>query len=247
MTKTCKQNNNSNTWLIKEHTHEPIIEKETYTIVQEIKARKKGTSQAKYEFLLKDLVYCGLCKRRLQYKIYKSQDKQKYLYDSAGFICNYYYKKGCKNKTYIREKDLNEIVKKEVIQKLNQMEIEKMANKLINYYKENDPNMQKIKEYKRKQEKLERKKRILYKKKCEQYITIEAYKIEYSKAKEEIKKYEILIQELWQNNQNTLEETNIKQIITQLQKGNSLHNDFLKEIINRIEVYPNKIEITFNI
>ena len=248
MKKTCRENKDRDTWIIKENTHKSIIEKEKYNIVQEIKAGKKGKTRIKYQFLLKDLVYCGHCKRRLQYKIYKSYDKQRYLYDGAGFICSYYYKKGCKNKTYIREKDLNEIVTNEVIKRLSLIQIDKTTNKLIDYYKENDKNMQKIKEYKNEIEKLERKKSVLYKKKCEQYITVEEYKAEYSKAKEEIIKYESLIGELEQSNGNKLDEKRIKEIITSFKKGNCINNNFLKEIINRIEVYyKNKIEITFNL
>lgn len=248
MTKTCRKNNNRDTWIIKENTHEPIIEKEKYNRVQEIKEGKKGKTQIKYQFLLRDLVYCGHCKRRLQYKIYKSYNKQRYLYDGAGFICSYYYKKGCKNKTYITEKDLNEIVKNEVIKRLSLIEIDKTTNKLIDYYNENNSNMLKIKEYKKEIEKLERRKSVLYKKKCEQYITIEEYKIEYAKIKEEIKKFENLIEELEQSNENKLDEKRIKEIITEFKNGNCINNDFLKEIINKIEVYSkNRIEITFNL
>lgn len=245
--KTCKKNKNRDTWIIKENTHEPIIEKKKYDKVQEIKLGKQSNTKVKHEFLLRDLLYCGHCKRKLQYKVYKSADKQRFLYDSAGFNCSLYYKKRCKNKTYIREKDLNEIVKNEVIKRLNLIEIDKTTNKLIDYYKENDENMQKIKEYKNEIEKLERKKSVLYKKKCEQYITIEEFKTEYAKAKEEIEKLDNLIKELGQND-NKLEEKRIKEIISEFKNGNCINNDFLKEIINRIEVYSkNRIEITFNL
>lgn len=245
--KTCKKNKNRDTWIIKENTHEPIIEKKKYDKVQEIKLGKQSNTKVKHEFLLRDLLYCEHCKRKLQYKVYKSADKQRFLYDSAGFNCSLYYKKRCKNKTYIREKDLNEIVKNEVIKILNLIEIDKTTNKLIDYYKENDENMQKIKEYKNEIEKLERKKSVLYKKKCEQYITIEEFKTEYAKAKEEIEKLDNLIKELGQND-NKLEEKRIKEIISEFKNGNCINNDFLKEIINRIEVYSkNRIEITFNL
>lgn len=248
MTKICKKNKNRATWIIKENTHEPVIEKEKYDIVQKIKAGKKGNTRIKYQFLLKNLVYCGQCQRKVQYKIYKSRDKQRYLYDGAGFICSYFYKKECKNQTYIKEKDLNEIVKEEVIKRLSLIEMEKTTNKLIDYYKENDENMQKIKEYKNEIEKLERKKSVLYKKKCEQYITIEEYKTEYFKAKEEIKNFKNLIYELEQSNENKVNEKRVKEIITQFKKGNYINDGFLKEIIKRIEVYSkNRIEITFNL
>lgn len=39
--KTCKKNRKIDTWIIKENTHEGIIERKKYNIVQEIKQRKK--------------------------------------------------------------------------------------------------------------------------------------------------------------------------------------------------------------
>lgn len=248
ITKTCKKNKKRDTWIIKEHTHEAIIEKEKYDIVQEIKQEKKGRAGIKHEYLLRDLLYCGHCKRKMQYKVYRSKDLQRFLYDSAGFNCSLLYKKKCKNKTYIREKDLNEIIKSEVIKRLKLIEIDKTTNKLIDYYKENDENMKKIKEYRNEIEKLERKKSVLYKKKCEQYITIEEFKAEYTRAKEEIEKFENLIKEIEQNNGSKLEEKRIKEIVNEFKNGKCINNDFLKEIINRIEVYSkNRIEITFNL
>ncbi len=241
--KTCRKNKNRDSWIIKENTHQAIIEREKYEKVQEIKSRKKGTTRIKYEFLLKDLVCCGECKKRLQYKIYKSTDKQKYLYDKAGFICNYFYKKKCKNRTYIREKDLNEIVKNEVIKRLSLIEIDKITNKIIDYYNNTNDNMKKIKQYRNEIEKLERRKSVLYKNKCEQYITIEEFKVEYAKANKEIERYRMLVKELVQNK---LNENRIRGVVEQLKKGTYITNDFLKEIINKVEVFPkNRIEIIY--
>ena len=75
ITKTCKKNKNRDSWIIKENTHKGIISKEKYNIVQEIKKAsiKKGI---KYDYLLRNLVYCGHCKLRNQYKLYKSADKK---------------------------------------------------------------------------------------------------------------------------------------------------------------------------
>lgn len=248
MKKTCKRNQNRDTWIIKENTHKPIIEKKKYDKVQEIKLRKQAKIKTKHEFLLRDLLYCGYCKKKLQYKVYKSANKESFLYDSAGFNCNLYYKKRCKNKTYMREKYLNEIVKNEVVKRLYIIETEKATNKLIDYYKENDDNSKKIKEYQNEVDKLERRKSVLYKKKCEQYITIGKFKIEYARAKEEIKKFDNLIKEIEQNHNNNLQEKRIKEIIDEFKNGNLINNDFIKEIINKIEVYSkNRIEITFNL
>ena len=77
ITKTCMKNKNNDTWIIKENTHEAIISKEIYNKVQEIKKRKHKSKEISYNFLLKDLVYCGHCKMKYQYKLFKSADKKK--------------------------------------------------------------------------------------------------------------------------------------------------------------------------
>lgn len=246
--KTCKKNRKRDTWIIKENTHEGIIERKKYDIVQEIKQRKKSQTSIRHEYLLRDLLYCGHCKRKMQYKVYKSADKQSFLYDSAGFNCSLLYKKKCKNKTYIREKDLNEIVKNEVIKRLELIEIDKTTNKLVDYYKKNDKDINKIRECKNEIEKLERRKSVLYKKKCEQYITTEEFKVEYTQAKKEIEKLENLIKKLEQDTGNKLEEIKIRKIINEFKRGKCINNDFLKEIIDKIEIYSkDRIEITFNL
>ena len=246
LTKTCVKNKNKDKWIIKESTHDAIIDKDVFKKVQEIKANKRGRKAVKHKYLLRDLVYCGHCKRKCQYKIYRSYDKKRFLYESSGFNCSYLYKKKCNNKTYMKEKDLNEIVKKEVIKRLSPIQIDETTNKIIDYYKKNDKNIQKIKEYQNRQEQLERRKSILYKKKCEKYITVEEFKIEYKRAKEEIKKYQNLIQKLDKNREWKLDEKHIKEIVQKFKAGNYMSNDFFKEIINRIEVYSeDRIEITF--
>ncbi len=236
--KTCKKNNKEN-WIIKENTHQAIIKKEDYEKVQEIKAKKRKSANVKYEYLLMNLVYCGNCKRKLQYKIYKSKNKE-LLHNSAGFICNYFYRKKCKNGTYIKEKALNEIVKKEVIKMLCQINV----NDLTKYYKKMSMDSQKMDELKRKEQELENKKSILYNKKCEGYITAYEFKIEYEKLKEEIEKCKLLINR--QNVKRNNYENKLENIMELFKKENYITNNFLKEIISKIEIYSeNKIEIFF--
>ena len=134
LTKKCIKNKNRDNWIIKENTHEPIIDKEIFEKVQEIKKNKKGREGVKHQYLLRDLVYCGHCKRKYQYKVYRSYDKKRFLYESSGFNCSYLYKKKCNNKTYMRENDLNEIVKEEVIKRLRLIQIDETTDKIIFLY-----------------------------------------------------------------------------------------------------------------
>lgn len=246
--KTCKKNKNRNTWIIKENTHEPIILKDTYYKVQKIKQKKQINSKVRHYFLLKDLIYCGHCNRKLQYKLYKSADKKKFLYESSRFNCSLLYKKRCKNRTHIKERDLNDIVKSEVIKRLRLIKIDKIVNKLLEYYEKNDKDIEKIKKNQNEIEILERRKRLLYQQKCEKYITIDKFKIEYNKAKEEIEEKKRLIYDATKNNRNKLDKERLRKRILELQKSTSITNEFLKKMINKIKLYSkNKIEITFNL
>lgn len=244
--KTCKENTKKETWIIKENTHKAIVEKDKYYKVQEIKQNKQAKTKVKHEFPLKGLVYCGNCKRKMQYKVYKSNDKQKFLYESSKFCCSLVYKKRCKNKNNIKEKELNDIVEKEIIKRLNEIEINQFKKNIIDYYEKKDKTMQEIKQYSKEVQKLERKKSILYEKKCNQCINIEEFKIEYLKAKEEINYYRKLINKL--EMKNSLNEKKVDLLLKQLKEQACLNSNFVKEIINRIEIYSeNKIEIIFNI
>ena len=57
-----------------------------------------------------------------------------------------------------------------------------------------------------------------------------------------------MVSELEEKNKTNLDTKRLKEIIEQFKSGAEFTNEFLKEIIERIEVYSNlKIEITFNL
>lgn len=248
LTKRCMKNKKKDNLIIKENTHEPIIAKEIYNKVQEIKKNKRTEKVVKHKYLLRDLVYCGNCKRKIQYKVHKSSNKQRFLYGSASFNCNLLYKDKCDNDMHIKEKDLNEIVRIEIIKRLSIIETEEAIKKIVSHYEVNNTNMKKVKQYKNELEKLERKKIILYKKKCDNYMTVEEFKEKYEITKEKLEQYKNLIEQLNQEDTCNLDEEKIREIVQKFKSGNYMSNNFLKEIINRIEVYPeNRIEIIFNL
>ena len=61
-------------WIFVEDTHEPIICQEKFEKVEEIRNKKFSKPKVKYEYLLRDLVYCGHCNAKMQYK-YRSRTK----------------------------------------------------------------------------------------------------------------------------------------------------------------------------
>lgn len=233
--KTCKKNTKKDTWNIKKHTHLPIVEREKYDMVQKIKQSKKVSKKIKYQFILKDLVYCGHCKKKLQYKIYKN---------SSNFNCSLFYKKRCDNSNTIKETELNEIIKSEVIKKIQTIDTSKIIRQIIKYYEENDKTINSLITYKSEIQKLERKKRIIYQKKCDNHITIEEYKTEYLKLKNKVEEYERLIKK---NEQSSikLDKKKAEELFKKL-KYQCMSNEFLSRIISRVELYcDNVIKVYF--
>ena len=154
----------------------------------------------------------------------------------------------CKNKAFINEKHINEIVITEVQKRLSFIEVNQTTNKVIDYYKQNSEEYKNIKNLKNEIEKLERRKSILYKKKCDKTITIEEFKKQYEKIKSDINSIKSKIEEFQENHNSNINEERIKGIIEDYKNGKEFTNEFLKEIIKRIEVYSDlRVEVTFNL
>ena len=69
--------------IIAENTHEPIIDKETYDLVQNIYEKNRNRSEKSHEHLLRGFIYCKECGHRLG--INQSRDKKRHY-----MICNHY-------------------------------------------------------------------------------------------------------------------------------------------------------------
>ena len=75
------------------NTHEPIIDKETFEKVQCIIDKRGTNTKLKYDYLLRGLLYCYHCKRKLQIVLKKNSKRnaQSHPY----IICADYKKRGC--------------------------------------------------------------------------------------------------------------------------------------------------------
>ena len=62
-------------YIIKENMHEPIISKELWNKVQEKLSSYNTDTRKKYEYPLKDLVYCGECGNKARFQHNKSKTK----------------------------------------------------------------------------------------------------------------------------------------------------------------------------
>ena len=53
--------NSKDKWIIAENTHEPIIDKETFDIVQNIYSKTKNRNEKSHEYLLRGFLFCKEC------------------------------------------------------------------------------------------------------------------------------------------------------------------------------------------
>lgn len=168
ITKKCKKNCNKKQWNIQENHHPKIIDIKTFENVEAIKESKKVKNKNKYKFLLRDMIVCGECERKMQYKNYSM----------PYFVCSMIYKteRKCNNKKELKEDTINKIIKEEIKERLKKFKIvEKIKT-------------EESKKIEKTQEKLEQKKYNLYNQKCKKIISENEFIERYTYIKEEIKK-----------------------------------------------------------
>lgn len=76
-----------------DNTHEPIIDKDTFEKVQCILEKRGTNTKLKYDYLLRGLLYCYHCKRKLQIVLKKNSKRN--AKSHPYIICADYKKRGC--------------------------------------------------------------------------------------------------------------------------------------------------------
>ncbi len=100
------------------HTHEPIIEKDTFEKVQCILEKRGTNAKAKYDYLLRGLLYCHHCKRKLQ--IVRKSNAKRNTKAHPYITCSNYKERNCYPLSINYEKFENYIIYKiKEIAKLN--------------------------------------------------------------------------------------------------------------------------------
>lgn len=239
-------------WIFVENTHEPIICQEQFEKVEEIRNKKFLKTKVKYEYLLRDLVYCGHCNAKMQYK-YRSRTKihnkrlekpQLTWYYKCRMI--YRFPEICNRGHTIQEKVLNQIVIKSLKDKLKYIKIDKATNTITRGYKNINVSYKLLQKYKNLKMKIDNNMKILYNDRVEKKISTEKFKIHYNELKEKSKEYENKIEELKKECEKNISIKRLSQIIDDFKSGKEFTNDIMKELIEKIKVYEDKkIEIIF--
>ncbi|MFV0275455.1 MAG: recombinase family protein [Bacilli bacterium] len=132
-------------WIVVEGACPPIIDKETFDIVQNIYNKNKNQGKNTQDILLKGMVYCKECGHTIGFRLHKAQTKSKGEVTRCYGNCNYW----AKHKRYapctphnVKYYELEELVLKEV----KKMAKSVKKNNLPNLLKNNDKKVKKEKE-----------------------------------------------------------------------------------------------------
>lgn len=238
-----------------EDNHDAIVSKEDYKKVQEKKGNRTKKDNKTYIYLLKGMVYCGNCGRRMAYKNCnpvridadgKLTGKPN---DKGYFICTEHYRhiEVCNKFNKIMENELNEIVLKKVSDRLKELQIGKYAKEVQDLIEKQDPTLNNSKKLKNEIDKNEKEFKILYSKKVEGIITQEEFLEQYQKYKETTNNLKEKLNNLKNGNVVNLNiKTDIERIIISFSDTKKFDNTILKKLIEKIEIDENK-KVTINL
>lgn len=241
------------------NTHEAIIDKDIFEKVQCILEKRGTNTKLKYDYLLRGLLYCYHCKRKLQIVLKKNSRKN--AQSNPYIICADYKKRGCyplsinyekfeKHIIYVVKKICKIYADKEIFYSI----YEKYQNKILD-----------IREgYKRKIEQID--KTILdinnnldkmYMDKLQGIILEEDYirvsqklifdRTNLTKQKEELEQRLIGSEEKISSKNKTTEEKQLDELIENFLKLEQIDKIYLYRLINKIEIDKDKnVYIYFN-
>ena len=239
-----------------EHTHEPIIEPEIFDEVQKKKENKRKKDLKEYIYLLKDLVYCKNCGRKMTYKNSNPIRIDKYgrvtgkKNDLGYFICteHYRHKEVCDKWIKIMESDLNRIVLNKISERIKKLQLGKYADDVVAYREMLDSNINEIKKIKNEITRKESNFRNLYYKKVEEIISEEEFINEYNKYQKVILELNQKFDRLEINKNNNTSKSEIDKLIIEFSETKKFDNYTIKKLVEKIEIgVDNEVKIILRI
>ena len=239
-----------------ENTHEGIISKEDYEKVQQKKRNRIKNDNKEYIYLLKGLVYCKNCGRKMTYK-----NSSPVRIDINGkitgepndigyFICEERYRHLdiCNQSNKIMENVLNELVLKKVSDRLKELQIRKYVKEVQELSERQYSNLCDCKKIKNEIDKKETEMKILYLKKVEGIISQEEFLEQYKFYQETTNTLKERMDRFQKNENNYNIKTEIERLIIAFSDTKKFDNIILKKMIEKNEIGKNdKIVITFKV
>jgi len=241
------------------HTHEAIIDKDTFEKVQCILEKRGTNTKLKYDYLLRGMLYCYHCKRKLQIVLKKNSKRN--VGAHPYITCSNYKKRGCYPFSMNYEKLEKHIVY--IVKKICRIYADKEIFYLI-YEKYQNKALAMRDGYKKKMEQID--KQVLnintnldtmYMDKLRRIITEEDYvrmsnkltldRGNLTKQKEELQqKLKVLEQNLHKKN-NVKNEKECNGVIEKFLKLEQIDKMYVYRLINKIEIDKDKnVYIYFN-
>mgnify|MGYP004456661581 CR=1 FL=1 len=253
------RNVNKDEYIRVNNTHDAIIDKETFEKVQCIFERRGANSKLKYDYLLRGLLYCYHCKRKLQI-VLKKNSKRK-AKPHPYITCSDAKERGCYplNMSYEKfEKHIVYIVKK-ICQTYADKEIfysiyEKYQNKTLDireaYKRKIEKINQTIADINNNLDKMymDKLKGILQE---EDYIRVAqklgSERVKLNEKKQELEQKLIGVEDKIENKKQKEEEKELDKLIEDFLKFEKIGKIYLYRLINKIEIDKDKnIYIYFN-
>lgn len=253
------RNVNKDEYIRVNNTHDAIIDKETFEKVQCIFERRGANSKLKYDYLLRGLLYCYYCKRKLQIVLKKNSKRKA---KSHPYItCSDAKERGCYplNMSYEKfEKHIVYIVKK-ICQTYADKEIfysiyEKYQNKTLDireaYKRKIEKINQTIADINNNLDKMymDKLRGILQE---EDYIRVAqklgSERVKLNEQKQELEQKLIGVEDRIENKKQKEEEKELDKLIEDFLKFEKIDKIYLYRLINKIEIDKDKnIYIYFN-
>lgn len=236
-------------WIIIENFAEPIIDKEEFKAVQEMKSKNIGSLQKKYDYLLKGLVVCGDCGKIMTVRRRAARRKNKEDSIDTYYCCsnNVRYRNGVCSLHYFQEQKLNELVLehlREILNKYaNREKMQKLGNERTNYESKQKELKKEIEYYESKIKTITLALKNLYLDKTNSIISDEEFlqlkmqlEDDKNKYKEDLKE----IEEKLEHNKQQNSSIDIENIIREFLAFKNPSKQILMELIKKIEIMENK-------
>ena len=224
------------------NTHQPIIAPGIFDKVQEMKKGTTKDNQKEYVFLLRDLVYCKNCGRKMVYKnsnpirIDKNGKITGIKNELGYFICaeHYRHKDVCNEWIKIKENTLEEIVLKQISNRLKKLQLIKYANDVKAYKEIMNP------EAKNEINRREADFKILYSKKVEEIISEDEFIREYNLYKQKTKELKDKLDRLEESKKSYNSKNDVEKLIIEFSETKKFDNKILKKLVEKIEIGKNE-------
>lgn len=224
--------------------HEPLIDKETFDVVQKLIDSRKHTRKYKYDFLLKGLLECAECGKKLSILTMKQKNGKVIQYLRCNTYASMTRLKLCTPHSSNCEKLTNEIletIKNRLEEYLKEEKYFELAKNIKDktVYKKNLIQNQ-INALQNKLLQMNTKIDNLYEDKLNGILNVEDFQRMYVSTLDKKKEIEDTIKKMEKEKEETLQEVDLKQLVTDFVKMKNITREMIVSLVDKITVTEDK-------